>query len=204
MIEPIHNALRVLRESVTREQASDALEKTLVAAFREQHRKRSVWLPRWAWASAAVAASVLLGMVWRLNTPTPVQAPVRPVIQTLALQPPDTRSLDTQPQTGVENSDVPAVTTIATPKHRKAGHSVMRVAKMPDPQAQEFIEIPYAPAFEAMDAGQVVRVNMRGASVRRLGLPVMTDRVQADVLLGEDGIARAIRLVSNSGLNSTR
>jgi hypothetical protein len=204
MIEPIHNALRVLRESVAGEQASDALEKKLVAAFREQHRKRSVWLSRWAWASAVVAASVLLAMVWRLNGPAPVQAPVRPMTQPLALQPPEPRSLDTQSQLGAENSDVSTVGTAVQPKRRKARQPVVRVAKKPNLQEQEFIEIPYAPAFEAMDGGQVVRVNMRGASVRRLGLPVITDRVQADVLLGEDGIARAIRLVSNSGLNSTR
>jgi hypothetical protein len=42
---------------------------------------------------------------------------------------------------------------------------------------------------------------MPGSSIRSLGFAVMTDRVQADVLLGSDGVARAIRLVSSSGLN---
>jgi hypothetical protein len=74
----------------------------------------------------------------------------------------------------------------------------------PPRQQEVFVEIPYAPPFSPYEGGQVVRLNMPGSSVRRLGLPVSVDRVQADVLLGNDGIARAIRLVSNSGLNSGR
>ncbi len=80
----------------------------------------------------------------------------------------------------------------------------VEVAETAHRQPEVFVEIPYAPPFSAYDEGQVVRVNMPGSSVRRLGLPVSVDRVQADVLLGNDGIARAIRLVSNSGLNSGR
>jgi len=131
-----------------------------------------------------------------------VQTPASPAAQPFAQKPPDIEPNDTQSPTVAGNAEVVDVRPAVKPKHRKARQSVTQAAEIPD--NQEFIEIPYAPAFEAVDGGQVVRVNMRGASVRRLGLPVMTDRVQADVLLGEDGIARAIRLVSNSGLNSTR
>jgi hypothetical protein len=77
-------------------------------------------------------------------------------------------------------------------------------AQRPQQQVQEFIEIPYTPALADYDSGRVVRVNMPGASVRSLGLPVMSDRVEADLFVGDDGVARAIRLVSSSGLNSRR
>ena len=71
----------------------------------------------------------------------------------------------------------------------------------------DFFAIPYAPAMTQADYGQVIRVNVPAASMRTFGLPVseerMFDRVQADVLMGEDGLARAIRFVrqQNSGLN---
>ena len=86
---------------------------------------------------------------------------------------------------------------------RRQGHGCRSVRRSA-PTPVEFIEIPYAPSIGAFDEAQVVRVNMPGASARRLGLAVGMDRIQADVLLGNDGIARAIRLVSTSGLNSER
>jgi hypothetical protein len=49
------------------------------------------------------------------------------------------------------------------------------------------------------DRGQFVRVKVPASSMRNFGLPVSEERaferVQADVLMGEDGIARAIRFV---------
>ena len=59
------------------------------------------------------------------------------------------------------------------------------------------MEIPYAPPLTPYDQGQIVRVNMAGSSARRMGVPVMLDRVQADLVVGNDGLPRAIRLVSN-------
>ena len=59
--------------------------------------------------------------------------------------------------------------------------------------------MPYAPVFTSEDRGQVVRVRLPRESMRSFGLPVNQDRivqtVKADVLVGEDGIARAIRFV---------
>ena len=65
--------------------------------------------------------------------------------------------------------------------------------------ATEFIPlmqgVPYPPAEEA----HLVRVELPRAALASFGLPVGADsaggRVKADVLLGEDGIARAIRFV---------
>jgi hypothetical protein len=50
-----------------------------------------------------------------------------------------------------------------------------------------------------MEAGQVWRVEMPRGALQSVGMPVAEEsragRVQVDILLGEDGIARAIRLV---------
>ena len=53
-----------------------------------------------------------------------------------------------------------------------------------------------APPFER---GELVRVNLPASAMRTVGLPVreerLSDRVQADVLVGQEGMPRAIRFV---------
>jgi hypothetical protein len=56
-----------------------------------------------------------------------------------------------------------------------------------------------APPFER---GELIRVNVSAAAMRTVGLPVdedhLADHVQADVLVGQEGLARAIRFVKSS------
>jgi hypothetical protein len=63
-----------------------------------------------------------------------------------------------------------------------------------------FIALPYAPPLAPTDRGQVLRVRMPRQTLRHLGVPVneerILERIPADVLLGEDGIPRAIRFVN--------
>ena len=51
----------------------------------------------------------------------------------------------------------------------------------------------------SMDRGSVVRVRVPRSAMFRVGLPVnmnrMNDSIQADLVLSEDGIARAVRFV---------
>jgi hypothetical protein len=53
-----------------------------------------------------------------------------------------------------------------------------------------------APPFER---GEILRVNLPASVMRTVGLPVweerLGDRVQADLLVGEEGLPRAIRFV---------
>jgi hypothetical protein len=53
--------------------------------------------------------------------------------------------------------------------------------------------------MEPLDRGRVVRVQLPRSALRAFGLPMNEDRaeewVKADVLLGEDGLARAVRFV---------
>ena len=53
--------------------------------------------------------------------------------------------------------------------------------------------------MNGLDSGRVVRVQLPRSALARFGLPVNAERagepVKADVLLGEDGTARAIRFV---------
>jgi hypothetical protein len=62
-----------------------------------------------------------------------------------------------------------------------------------------FFPLGYESAPNLQDGGQLVRVELPRAAVARFGLPVNMDRtserVKADVLVGSDGLAQAIRFV---------
>jgi len=87
----------------------------------------------------------------------------------------------------------------------KARGARRRLAKSPvavqEPAeiATQFMALPYAPPFDPADGGQVVRVRLPRAAMRTVGLPIDEDRwherVPADVVLGQDGVARAVRFV---------
>ncbi len=63
----------------------------------------------------------------------------------------------------------------------------------------DFIPLNYDAAIAPPDRGRVVRVELPRSALAAFGLPVNIDRanerVKADVVLGEDGLARAIRFV---------
>jgi hypothetical protein len=63
----------------------------------------------------------------------------------------------------------------------------------------EFLPITYGSNLSQLDDGQVVRVELPRSALQSFGLPVNAERsgerVKADVLLGHDGVARAIRFV---------
>ncbi|MSV29631.1 MAG: hypothetical protein EXQ52_12935 [Bryobacterales bacterium] len=65
--------------------------------------------------------------------------------------------------------------------------------------ATPFFAVPGNDPFERLDRGRLVRVRLPRSSLRAFGLPMNEERafetVKADVVLGEDGLARAIRFV---------
>jgi hypothetical protein len=65
--------------------------------------------------------------------------------------------------------------------------------------ATDFMPVGYASPMSLQDGGQVMRVELPRSALAGLGLPVNMDRVnervKADVLVGPDGQARAIRFV---------
>jgi len=61
-----------------------------------------------------------------------------------------------------------------------------------------FYPLPEAEALPAVENAMVVRVQLPVASLQLMGVPVNADgevSVQADLLLGQDGLARGVRLV---------
>jgi len=63
-----------------------------------------------------------------------------------------------------------------------------------------FVEIPYLPPLDPRENAAVVRMNIRVATLMEAGFRVAADPdkiVPADVLVGEDGRAHAVRLLSD-------
>jgi hypothetical protein len=62
-----------------------------------------------------------------------------------------------------------------------------------------FYALPGNDPLERLDRGRLVRVRLPRPALRAFGFPMNEDRafetVKADVILGEDGLARAIRFV---------
>jgi hypothetical protein len=95
----------------------------------------------------------------------------------------------------------PAQTVLAVtePVAKNPRKRVVRPAAEPE---QPFIAIPYTLPLEPWERTDVVRMEMPVAALIAAGLPMsMTDpgaRARTDVLVGQDGRARAIRLISIS------
>jgi hypothetical protein len=63
----------------------------------------------------------------------------------------------------------------------------------------DFMPVSYGDNLNDIDNGRIVRVEMPRSALAQFGLPVNMERagerIKADVLIGDDGMARAIRFV---------
>jgi hypothetical protein len=61
-----------------------------------------------------------------------------------------------------------------------------------------FVALPYAQSGVPLEEAVIVRVEVHPAELRMLGMPVPAahagERISADLLIGQDGVARAVRL----------
>ena len=201
------------------EMESLAAPPEMEAKLREAFRQRQVVVPlatksarpRYWWA--AVAAVLLLAMTvaamwWRtatpqerlaqqdapkqVGTPKPVVVPNNPsgvtpkeaILTADNLQP---RRQGQTPRLVRRNT-----TARTAPETQLANHVSNEVAT-------EFMPLGELSPAMIQDGGQIVRVKMRRSALVRFGLPVNMERynenVKADLLVGSDGLAHAIRFV---------
>jgi hypothetical protein len=81
-----------------------------------------------------------------------------------------------------------------------AAQAVAPAAQIGDEESDaNFYPLPEAEALPAVENAMVVRVQLPVSSLQLMGVPVSEERadasVQADLLLGQDGLARGVRLV---------
>ena len=185
--ERVREALRTLAESDSGREAPAEVEVRLREAFaieRGRLGRAAMWRRAGLWTAAAAAAIVAVVIFTQgrfskegpRSSPPPVTAVVRPVPR--------------QPVPGV--TEQPPAASKPARRTRRA---------RPEPQPREVVTdffplMDVAPTFER---GALIRVSVPAASMRSVGFPVsedhLADPIHADVLVGEEGLARAIRFV---------
>lgn len=105
---------------------------------------------------------------------------------------------DAQKRTTVSRSARASV-KISRRSERVSESARAQVAKSSADIAKDFVPLTYVADKQAMESGQIVRVTIPRSTLLSLGLPMNIEHagelVKAEVLLGDDGVARAIRLV---------
>jgi hypothetical protein len=176
-----------------------------------------------AWAAGiaaiiVVSLGVLLGVVLTGRQPAEAPAVELPVAPSASLAIPE--AAEPNPLAAVPRSE-PSAQRARAPRTqgRRSGSDLPpadtavagnRVADAHPETERATLETPsqpvsgFVPLFHGgdpllLEAGQVWRVEMPRGALQSVGMPVVEEsragRIQVDILVGEDGIARAIRLV---------
>ena len=173
--EEVLAALRALKESDGDRQAPPEVEERVRRAFHRKRRGRN-----WQWALAAAAAMVvILGAAYfRVQRPQPVRIGSQP------------------PEVSAPAAVVQAAAPLVVEQPVRKAARVRRAT--PREVATQFF--PLVDTAMPVERGELVRVKLPAAAMRSVGLPVREDRlqerVQADVLVSEEGMATAIRFVN--------
>lgn len=135
----------------------------------------------------AAAASLVVLLMWPSVSVPPPRPPAAP-----------------QPAVKAGPVRLPEPMTVAVAEAKpEPPRPAKRVKRAAPKQAPREIVTDFFPLMDVpppFERGQLLRVVVPVATMRTVGLPVSperwSDRVQADVLVGEEGMARAIRFVS--------
>jgi hypothetical protein len=166
----------------------------------------------WTAATVAVAAVILLAVVlpiWRKASQSPSQPPVGDLKAGLIDDSRTARVVDDKAKTSspIDNPlDRPIVRVksasskrrLFTPRRSEAGGTVdtnQTVAQ----NTGEYLPLTYLAKSTAIDSGTIVRVELSRSALASLGIRTNFEgtgkSVKADVVVGDDGVAQAIRLV---------
>ena len=190
--ETLTSNLKLLAEEMESLNAPPQVELKLRQAFRQRavFTRRS-YVNYWI---AGIAAALLIAIsVVALRSRT--EAP-KPVVSRQTEQAPVPKEITVEPQP--KNQEV----VVAEKPHRRPVRRAPRteVANHVSREiATDFIPVGYLSPATLQDGGQMIRVELPRSALVNFGLPVNMDRyhekVKADVLLGVDGLAHAIRFV---------
>jgi hypothetical protein len=175
--------------------APPEIEQNLREAFRAQKVVRPVWRRHTAyWMAAGIAAMLLIAIsviALRSRTVQPSQ------MKAEQIAPPQIKE---EPRPIVEAPKKQEVVaqrprrrgTRRIPNNEVANHVNREIAT-------DFMPLGYLNPATLQEGGQIVRVELPRSALVNFGLPVNMNRynekVKADVLLGVDGLAHAIRFV---------
>lgn len=165
---------------------------------------------------AAIAATVLLAfglplLVWYLPTSDEKQATTRETAgltnwsaavaaaEQAPLTPVNARGSSRHRSQGDRSNNNRSAVLFRRPGPNQPSPAANSVGREQREIVTDFIPVTYGGAASLQDGGQVVRVELPRSALVSFGLPMnlarADERVKADVVLGVDGLARAIRFV---------
>jgi hypothetical protein len=177
-------------------------------AFIPQSAPSRHW-KRWALAAAAaiLVALALMAQSWlRASSPEPglqvenKSVPSSPTPLPRELPPPVSPLPDSNQK--IERDDAPEREFKQVKYKRRESAPHRDLVKQPPTEVEivtDFFPLTYDTGLMQMEGGRVVRVQMPRSALLTFGLPMNIERasepVKADVVMGHDGLARAIRFV---------
>lgn len=196
--EILTSGLKLLADEMASLDAPPEIEQKL----RETFRARPVVVPmpvarRYTgyWVAASIAAMILIAISViafrsRTDPPKPMNAEQTAPPEIKKEEP---RSLLETPKLKEVVAEKPRRRTVRRPANNAIANHVNREI------ATDFMPLGYLNPATLQDGGQIIRVELPRSALVNFGLPVNMNRyhekVKADVLLGVDGLAHAIRFV---------
>lgn len=176
----LENALRALAEATAHAEASPRVRAELLAIVRRRRRQRAA--PWWLAAAAALVVGIGLGYWTRTGRTAAPEA---------ASNPP---AFERQPAVpGLPSAAREAPPAIPAP----AEAPVRRAARPRQAATARLAATPWMvhQALPPAERGQVLRLPVGEELARQFGVPQQSGDWQAEIFVGDDGLARAFRLV---------
>jgi hypothetical protein len=209
----LSEGLRALARSTDTEGASPGVEARVLAAFTERHatlrneRARAFRASSMTWmrVAAVIAFLTASGLAWWWMAGKPrvedvKRAAIAAPSSIEAKAPPSQAAAETYPPSPRR----PVVVTVADNGMRRQAATRNRQATPRFVRPEGFVALPSAEGLPAFDSGEIVRIEVPVTSLPSYGIDIAPDArgpaIEADFLVGQDGQARAIRLVKNGRL----
>lgn len=201
--------LRALAEGAEEGEAPPHLKLALRAAFDRQVKSAPALIPaparsrnlalRWAAVAALVLLAVAVALLSRSARPNSKKEDITGGGNAAPKSIPATREQAPQLVNEPDNQRRKAETRVAKNISTKRRVAAVDGMARDNETVTDYIPLTYLADATAMESGMVLRVELPPSALITMGLPApagQTDsRVKADVVVGDDGVARAVRFV---------
>lgn len=187
----------LLTAFAAQQQSSTATARVVPIIPIASRRKRGWWAAAAVAAAAVVVFAVMLPIWKGAPSPDPGSrvAVKTPPVETPAATPAVPPRIDEPAPKAAKPAGTRPVLRQRSPRVISGGVNEAVAGNT----GNEFVPLTYLATATAIDTGTIVRVQLSRAALVRLGLPIniesSNERVKAEVVMGDDGVARAIRLI---------
>ena len=198
--------VRSAAAEMAEEEPSTQVEKALIAAFRSQAStavsSTVISIPskgrRWSGWKLAAAAGILIlisvmAIYWKSARPLKLHRELQ------AVSSPTPVIAPRAPSPGADEANRDQIADEAPKKRLNRSRRPSSINSDETEEVTQFFPLREGEDLTALESLQFVRVELPGSALRDVGLPVDPEKanepVKADVVLGQDGLARAIRFV---------